>query len=149
MTTPVVNELALPTAIEEFVQRIQTADWDGMEDHLTVDVLYDASVPGWHYQYAGASRVLQEYREEWSGRYRWTIVEQHVVAADDAFVLAMEAQGSPIRDGLGPVVIRLANLFRLESDRIAEHRFFCCGEWDVETVRHIDEHAPKVEGRQA
>jgi hypothetical protein len=148
MTTSTKREIAIPVAVEEFVRRIQTADWDGMEEHLTADVLYDASVPGWHYQYEGAGRVVQEYREEWNGKYLWSVQVQHVVATRDAVVLGIEIHGQPIRDdGLPPALCRLANLFRLEGDRIAEHRFYCCGEWDPETVRNIAEHAPKVEGR--
>lgn len=138
--------VSLPTAVDEFVRRIATADWEGMEDHLTPDVLYDASVPGWHYQYRGAARVVQEYREEWSGRYRWRIVERHVVAGDAAVVLLIEMHGTAIHAGeYPPVVCRLSNLFRLEGDRILEHRYTCCGEWDPETVRHIAGNAPKVE----
>jgi hypothetical protein len=144
MTTPTEKEVAVPAAVDEFVRRIHNADWDGMEQHLTADVLYDASVPGWHYQYQGAGRVVQEYREEWSGKYRWTVVDRHVVATDLAVVLDIEMHGEPMRDGIAPAVCRLANIFRLEGDRIAEHRYYCCGEWDPETVRHITEHAPTV-----
>jgi len=148
MTTSTKRELAIPVAVEEFVRRIETADWDGMEEHLTADVLYDASVPGWHYQYEGASRVVQEYREEWNGKYLWSVQVQRLVATQDQVVLGIEIHGQPIRaDGPPPAVCRLANFFRLEGDRIAEHRFYCCGEWDPETVRNIAEHAPKVEGR--
>lgn len=146
MTT--TQHVALPTAVEEFLDRIGTANWEGMEDHLDADVLYDASVPGWHYQYQGAARVVQEYQEEWTGKYRWTIVERHVVAADQAVALLIEVHGTPIRTGeYPPAVCRLSNLFRLNGDRIAEHRYTCCGEWDPDTVRHIAEHAPTVEGR--
>lgn len=148
MTT--TQEIALPTAVAAFLERIGTADWEGMDAHLEHDVLYDASVPDWHYQYQGVDRVLQEYREEWSGKYRWTIVEQHTVAADDAVMLLIEMHGEPI--GVGehpPVVCRLSNLFRLDGGRIAEHRFTCCGEWGPETVRQIADHAPKLEGRPA
>jgi len=149
MTTPTMNKLAVLTAVDEFLRRIESADWDGMEDHLTENVVYDASVPGWHYQYQGASRVVQEYREEWSGKYRWTVVERHVVATEDAVVLDIEMHGQPTRDGIAPAVCRLANVFRMDGDRIAEHRYYCCGEWDPETVRHIAEHAPKVDRRTA
>ena len=148
MTT--THNVTLPISVEEFVHRIETADWNGMEDHLAEDVLYDASVPGWRYQYQGAARVLQEYREEWNGKYRWTTVERHVVSGDDGVVLVMEMHGTPIRPGdHPPVVCRLSNLFRLKGDRIAEHRYTCCGEWDPETVDQIEKHAPKVEGRTA
>ncbi len=39
---------------------------------------------------------------------------------------------------------RIANIFRLEDGRIAEHRLYCCGEWDEETLRHIEARAPNV-----
>jgi ketosteroid isomerase-like protein len=149
MTTPTAQKLAVPAAVDEFVRRIQNGDWDGMEEHLTAEVLYDASVPGWHYKYQGGDRVVREYREEWSGKYRWTIVDRHVVASEDSVVLDIEMHGRPIRDGVAPAVCRLANIFRLDGDRIAEHRYYCCGEWDPETVRHIAEHAPTVVGRTA
>jgi hypothetical protein len=143
--TTTTKHVALPTAVEEFLHRIGTADWAGMEDQLTAGVLYDASVPGWHYQYKGAEQVVREYREEWNGKYRWTVVERHVISNADAVALLIEMHGTPIRPGEHPrVVCRLSNLFRLEGDRIAEHRYTCCGEWDPDTVRHIAEHAPKI-----
>lgn len=148
--TTAIQDVTLPTAVDEFVHRIASADWEGMEDHLTADVLYDASVPGWHYQYQGAARVVREYREEWNGKYRWQIVERHVVTGEGAVVLLIEMHGTPIRPGEHPpVVCRLSNLFRLDGERIAEHRYTCCGEWDPDTVRQIAEHAPKIEGRTA
>lgn len=144
------RETAVPTAVAAFIERIGSADWTGMEDHLDPEVLYDASVPEWHCQYQGAPRVLQEYREEWTGTYRWTVVEEHTVAAEDAVVLLVEMHGTPIRAGEHPpVVCRLSNLFRLGGGRIVEHRFTCCGEWGPDTVREIAEHAPMVEVRPA
>jgi hypothetical protein len=146
--TTATHDVALPTAVDEFLSRIATADWEGMEEHMTAEVLYDAAVPGWHYQYQGAARVVQEYREEWNGKYRWHIVERHVVAGHGAVALLIEMHGTPIRAGEDPpVVCRLSNFFRLDGDRINEHRYTCCGEWDPQTVRHIIGHAPTVEGR--
>lgn len=149
MDTRTVTEVAVPAAVDEFFRRIASADWRGMEAHLTEDVLYDASVPGWHYQYQGAGRVVREYEEEWSGKYRWDVVARRVVAAGDSVVVDIEMHGQPRIEGVEPAVCRLANFFRLDGDRIAEHRYYCCGEWDPATVRHIAEHAPKVEGRAA
>jgi hypothetical protein len=144
------REDVLPTAVSEFLGRIGTGDWEAMENHLDGDVLYDASVPGWRYQYRGAGRVVQEYREEWSGKYRWTVVERHTVLAGDAVMLLVEMHGTSIRPGEHPpVVCRLSNLFRLDGGRITEHRYTCCGEWGPDTVRHIADHAPMVEGRPA
>lgn len=142
--------LELPPAVARFVRGLETGDWNGMEDALTPDVRYDASVPEWHYQYEGAARVAQDYREEWSGRWVWELVEQHASRTTDGLVLDIEVHGRPhgsSSDSPAAVVCRLANIFRLDGDRIAEHRFYCCGEWGPEAVRHIREHAPQFEGR--
>lgn len=140
------HQVTLPSAVEEFLGRIASADWEGMEDHLTEDVLYDASVPGWRYQYGGAARVVREYREEWNGKFRWTVVDRHAVAGADTVAMLIEMHGTPIRPGEhAPVVCRLSNFFRLEGDRIAEHRYTCCGEWGPDTLRHIAQRAPMVE----
>lgn len=149
MMTQPSPDVAVATAVDVFLQCIRSAYWDGMENYLSADVVYSASVPGWHYEYQGASRVLREYQEEWSGKYRWNVVERHIVATDDSVVLDIEMHGDPISSGIAPAVCRLANIFRLDGGRIAEHRYYCCGEWDPETVRHIAEHAPKVERRTA
>ncbi len=39
MTTTTTKDTTLPVAIEEFVRRIETAEWEGMEDHLTPDAV--------------------------------------------------------------------------------------------------------------
>ncbi|MGH2597922.1 MAG: nuclear transport factor 2 family protein [Dehalococcoidia bacterium] len=137
----------VPAAIQHFLEGIQTGNWDGVEDCFTPDAVYDASVPGWHYQYQGAARIAQELREEWTGKHPWWLVEINVVLTPVGAVVDFEARGrcpgderhAPHEEG-----IRLANIFRLEGGRIAEHRFYCCGEWDEETLRRIEAEAPNV-----
>lgn len=142
----------IPIAVARFLDGIWTGDWSGIEDHLTADVLYDASVPGWHYQYAGAERVAQEYREEWTGQHTWRVIERHVSPTPDGVVVDFEARGRCPGDenhDAHEEAIRIANIFRLADGLIAEHRFYCCGEWDEETLQRIEAEAPKVsrEGR--
>ena len=113
-------------------------------------MLYDASVPGWHYQYEGAERVAKEYENEWTGQHVWDVVEHHVSPTPDGVVLDFEARGTCRGDANHPPheeAVRIANIFRLEGGRIAEHRFYCCGEWDEETLRRIEAEAPKVNRR--
>jgi hypothetical protein len=142
----------IPAAVARFLEGIETGDWGGMEEHLAPDVLYDASVPGWHYQYQGAARVVREFQNEWTRKHTWRVVESHAAYTPDGVVLDFEARGCCPGDeshAAHEEAIRMANIFRLEGGRIAEHRFYCCGEWDEETIRRIEEEAPKVrrEGR--
>ena len=43
----------IPAAVQRFLDGVETGDWAGIEQHLAPDVVYDASVPGWRYQYQG------------------------------------------------------------------------------------------------
>ena len=141
----------VPAAVVRFLDGVQTGRWDGIEAILAPDVLYDASVPGWHYQYEGAERVAQEYREEWTKTHAWRIVEQHVSPTLTGVCIDFEARGRCPGDAGHPAheeAIRMANFFVLEHGRIAEHRCYCCGEWDEETLRRIEAEAPKVERRR-
>ena len=109
-------------------------------------------MPGWRAQFEGPARVTQEYRQEWTGRHPWHVVEQHVTQADDVVVVDFEAHGTSVGAGAHAStseVIRMANIFRLQEGRIAEHRYYCCGEWDETTVRRIRAEAPKVDRRRA
>jgi ketosteroid isomerase-like protein len=142
--------IEIPTAIRSFFAGIETGDWEGIEQRLAEDVLYDASVPGWHYQYQGAGRVAREYREEWTGQHTWRIVEHHMSPTADGVVVDFEARGRCPGDENHEAheeAVRIANIFRLADGRILEHRFYCCGEWDEQTLRRIEAEAPRVEGR--
>ena len=137
----------VPAAIQRFLEGIQTGNWDGIEACYTPDALYDASDPRWHYQYEGPRQIAQEFREEWTGLHPWRIVELHIAPTADGAVVDFEARGqcpgdahhAPHMEGA-----RLANIFRLEGGRIAEHRVYCCGHWDEETLHRIEVEAPKV-----
>lgn len=142
---------ALPTAVQRFIHGLQTASWDGMEDHLAPDALYDGSMPGWRAQYEGPARIVQEYREEWTGRHPWQVTEHRVTWAGDTVVVDLEARGTrPAEPGRPATeeVIRQANIFELHDGRIVEHRYYCCGEWDHATIRRIEADAPKVDRRR-
>lgn len=143
--------IELPAAISRFLLGIRTGAWVGMEDCLTPDVVYDASVPGWHYQYQGVSRVLMEYGQQWTGQHAWTVIEQHIAPTPDGVVVDFELRGPCPGDEhhvAHEEAVRVANIFRLEDGRIAEHRFYSCGQWDEDTLRRIEAEAPKLERRE-
>ena len=133
----------VPTAVQRFLDGLQSGDWTGIEDHLTPDVIQDGSMPGWRLQYQSPQRVARALHEEWTGHGTWYITEQHTTVTDMAVVVEFEAVSAP---GEGPrLMVRMANVFALRNGRIAEHRYYCCGDWDEQTVRRIEAEAPKVE----
>jgi hypothetical protein len=140
-----------PAAIDRFLRAVESGDWAGLEPYLTEDVLYDASVPGWRYRRIGRPVVLQELGVAWTGKHTWRIVELHVSPTTDGAVVDLELRGRCPGDEDHPAheeACRMANIFRLDDGRICEHRFYCCGEWDEETIRRIDEERA-TEGRRA
>lgn len=132
----------LPTAVQRFLDGLTTGDWDDMEQHLTPDAVHDGSMPGWRLQYEGPARIVQEYREDWTGKGTWRLNDPVVTTAGDTVVA--ELHGSVVTPD-GEIVCRTANIFKLRDGRIAEHRYYCAGEWDEATVRLIEAEAPKVE----
>jgi len=136
----------LPNAVQRFLDGLRTGNWDGMEQHLTPDAIHDGSMPGWRVQYQGPDRIVQAYREEWTGKGTWRLPEPVVTTAGDTMVLELEGTLVTPDERL---LCRIANFFQLRNSRIAEHRYYCCGEWDVETVRQIATDAPKVERKKA
>jgi hypothetical protein len=148
-TQPAAAAVTLPPAVACFLRGLETGEWGAMESCLAPDVLYDATVPGWHYQYEGNERVLLEYREEWTGKHTWRIVERHApIVAEGVAVVDLEARGRCPGDtghASHEEAVRIANIFHLVGGRIAEHRFYCCGEWDEETLHRIETEAPHVD----
>ena len=135
----------IPHAIRRLLDGIETGNWDGFEEHVTPDVLYDGTVPGWHYQYEGAQRVVEEYRTDWSG---WRIITLRTSPTPNGMIVEFEARKHISSTGQHPPGqkgVRMANIFRLEEGRIAEHRFYCGGEWDEATLQRIEAEAPKVQ----
>lgn len=132
----------LPNAVQRFLDGLSTGDWDGMEQHLTPDAVHDGSMPDWRLQYEGPARIVQAFREEWTGRGTWRFADPVVTIGDDTAVVELHA--TLVSPG-EPLLCRLVNVFQLRDGRIAEHRYYCCGEWSEETQRQIAAEAPKVE----
>lgn len=133
----------VPEPVKLFLSGLQTGDWTGIEEQLAANVLYDASVPNWHYQYEGRDRIAHEYRSEWTGRHPWRVAQLNVECCQSgAVVVDFEVRWGETGS---EEACRMANIFRFDHERrIAEHRLYCCGEWDPETVRNVDMSAPRV-----
>lgn len=136
----------LPTAVQRFLDGLQTGDWDGMEQHFTPDAVHDGSMPDWRVQYEGPERITRAYREEWTVKGTWRIPEPGVTRSGDVVVVELEGTLSTPDEEL---LCRIANFFRVRDGRIAEHRYYCCGEWSEATRRRIEAEAPRVERKKA
>lgn len=136
----------LPNAVQRFLDGLSSGDWNGMEQHLTPDAIHDGSMPQWRVQYQGPDRIVQAFREEWTGKGTWRLPEPVVTTAGDTVVLELEATLVAPNE---PLLCRIANFFQLRDGRIAEHRYYCCGEWSEETVRRIAADAPRIERKKA
>lgn len=132
----------LPTPVQRFLEGLESGNWEGMEQHLSPDAIHDGSMPDWRVQYAGPARITQAFREEWTGKGTWHIPAPAVPRGGDTVVVELEGTLVTPDEEL---LCRIANFFRLRDGRIAEHRYYCCGEWGEETVRQIEAEAPKVE----
>jgi ketosteroid isomerase-like protein len=144
---PAAAVAALPPAVRRFFEGLQTGNWEGIEDYFTPDAVYDGSVPAWHYQHEGSSRIAETLPDEWTRTHSWRIVELRVAPTADGVVVDGELRGRHPGSGRHApqeVGCRLASIFRLEGGRIAELRFYSCGEWGTETLRRIDAEAPKI-----
>ena len=135
----------LPSAVQRFLDGLRTGDWDGMEQHFTPDAIHDGSMPDWRVQYAGPDRIVRAYREEWTGKGTWDIPEPAVTQSADTVVVELEGTLATPGENL---LCRIANFFQVRDGRIAEHRYYCCGEWSEVTVRRIEADAPRFERRE-
>lgn len=136
----------LPTAVQRFLDGLQSGDWGGMEQHLTPDAIQDGSMPEWRVQYEGPARITQAFREEWTSRGAWRIPEPTITQSDDTVIV--EIEGTLVTPD-EELLCRIANFFQVLHGRIAEHRYYCCGEWGEATVRRIEAEAPRVERKRA
>lgn len=135
-----------PTAVQRFLDGLQSGDWDGMEQHFTPDAIHDGSMPDWRVQYEGPARITRAYREEWTARGPWRVQESALTQSHDTVVVEIEGMLVTPNE---TVLCRIANFFELRDGRIAEHRYYCSGEWSEATVRRIEAEAPRVERKKA
>lgn len=109
---------AVPAAVDALLAAMATGEWSPVGACITDDVVYDASVPGWHFAIQGADAVLAELRGRCPGHDDHPAHEE---ASRNALVFEIDDAG-----------------------RISELRLICCGDWDEETIARIDAEAPRL-----
>ena len=138
----------LPAAVDRLLSTMGTGDWSSLSADVTEDVIYDASVPGWHFSMQGVDAVLAELGG-WTDQHLWRTHEQRVTPTDKGVLVELELRGTCPGDdshGAHEEATRNALVFELAADgRISELRLICCGDWDEETIKRIETEAPRVE----
>ena len=98
------------------------------------DVLLDANVPLWRFQLQGAEAVLEWFRDEIADVGRPEVVSSSTHPSDDGIVIELQVEYDA-DDGRHRW--REVHLLLGDERGLAEHRIYCTGIWDPETIeRH-------------
>jgi hypothetical protein len=137
----------VPPAVAAVFDAIETGDWAPVKDVLADDVLYDGSVPEWHFQMQGADDVLDEISGT-TAQHTWRFHERRVTRTESGVLVEMELRGRCPGGDDHPAheeATRNAMVFDLDAaGRLAEIRLICSGEWDDTVIARIEAEAPMV-----
>jgi hypothetical protein len=143
----VVAMTELPKAVTAVFEAIESGDWGPVEGVLAPGVVYEGSVPGWHFSMGGAGEVLAELAT-WTGEHPWRVHERRVTGTERGVLVECELRGRCPGDGGEHApheeATRQAIVFELDGDAISEIRLTCCGDWDEATIARIEAEAPRV-----
>ena len=136
----------LPGSVATLLGAIETGDWAPVKDVLTADVVYEGSVPGWHFSMAGVDDVVAEL-STWTEEHTWRYHERRVTRTDRGVLVECEMRGRcPGHEDHPPheEASRNALVFELAGDAISEVRLICCGDWAEDVIARIEAEAPRV-----
>lgn len=135
-----------PAAVRTLLTAVETGDWSPVKDVVTDDVVYEATVPGWHFSMGGTDEVLAELAT-WTEQHPWRVHDVRLTRTESGVLAEMELRGRCPGDGdhaPHEEATRNALVFELADDRITELRLTCAGDWDEETIARIESEAPRV-----
>jgi hypothetical protein len=139
--------MELPAAVRTLLDAMATGDWAPVKDVVTDDVVYEATVPGWHFSMAGTDDVVTELAT-WTGEHPWRLHDLRATRTESGVLLEMELRGQcPGHGAEHPPheeATRNALVVDLAGERISELRLTCAGDWDAETIARIEAEAPRV-----
>jgi hypothetical protein len=137
----------VPPAVATVLHALETGDWTPVKDVLAPDVVYDASVPEWHFSMAGADDVLAELATT-TEEHPWRFHELRTTRTDKGVLAEMEMRGRcPGHEGHPPheEASRNALVFELTDDGLlSEIRLICSGQWGEDVIERIEAEAPRV-----
>jgi hypothetical protein len=137
----------VPGAVEAVLRAVETGDWAPVKDVLAADVLYDGSVPEWHFQMGGVDDVLAEI-SGFTEQHTWRFHERRVTGTENGVLVEMELRGQCPGGDDHPAheeATRNAMVFALDdAGLLSEIRLICSGEWGEDVIARIEAEAPRV-----
>src|SRR5688572_25290010 len=107
------------TVADRIVDAIRAANWAALTDLYAADVLLDMNLPTWRFQLQGRDAASTYFTEETAGFRRLHTTHLAVHRTDDGIIVEEEMRFDG--DG-GEHLWRAVDIFRLDDDRIVEHR---------------------------
>lgn len=139
-----MNEL--PAAVATLLGAIESGDWAPVKDVLATGVVYEGSVPGWHFSMGGVDDVLAEL-STWTDEHPWRFHERRVTRTERGVLVECELRGRCPGHEDHPSheeASRQAIVFELDGDAISEIRLTCTGDWGEDVIARIEAEAPRV-----
>jgi hypothetical protein len=137
----------VPPAVAAALAAIETGDWAPVKDVLAPDVVYEASVPEWHFSMAGVDDVIAELTGITS-QHPWRYHDRRLTKTENGVLVEMEIRGRcPGDDDHAAHEEASCNALVFELDDgglISEMRLTCSGEWNDKVIARIEAEAPRV-----
>ena len=133
------------TAVDVFVERVKSGDWQGMEAHYAPEAVFAATVPQWHFAFRGAGRIVEEL-EKWFP-FTASLNDVHIEPTQRGAAIEFERRWqrpSAVEGQPEMVGVRQMHVLVLEDERIVTHHAHCVGVWDAETFAIIEAEAPRL-----
>lgn len=129
------------TLAERVERCYRTADWDGLRNIYTPDVLLDVHVPEWRFQLQGPDALIGWIKEQTSQFTNFRVTWVRATPTDGGVVVEWEMhEGSPDDDHL----CRQVDILHGDGQRVSEHVIWCTGMWDAPTIARQKAEAPMV-----
>jgi hypothetical protein len=137
----------VPPAVDAVLHAVETGDWAPVKEVLAPGVVYEGSVPEWHFSLQGADEVLAELGG-FTSQHLWRFHERRTTRTERGALVECELRGRCPGDDDHPAheeATRNALVFEVADDgRLTEIRLICSGEWGEDVIARIEAEAPRA-----
>lgn len=129
-----------------FLTAVQSGDMSPLRPHYAEDVIFDGTVPRWHFSIQGIEAVLEQL-EEWYPS-QGELSDVRVTSGDDRIVIEFERRWvRPVENDMHPelVCIRQVHILTTSGGQVIEHCGHCAGIWSSDDMAAIAADAPSVD----
>lgn len=129
-----MSALTETSLLDRAVAYLRDYDVDGVASFYRAEVLLDANVPHWRFQLQGPAAIAEELRDQLAQLGTIEVVASSTHRCADGLVVELEVHARA--DGVERLWHEV-HLLLGDDGGIVEHRLYCTGIWDAETIeRH-------------